>query len=195
MVCGSDGIFQPVRFTHMPDIAHMGIETTGSSGSEMRQGEGVEFMIGQQRAGMAGRTFGFAIEEVETGKCRSRKSGFFSIQMVIKRAVERPPFEIHERTKGIANMGYVHVNRTFYIVKSLHELLTIFGDDANPFCQDWPNIVDPVMGSADDFIFLWIASHFELGGHGKYGLSRKNCIQPLGQPFFGGRVVAVSINI
>ncbi len=103
------------------------------------------------------------------------------------------PFAGHESPQSIANFDNGHIFWSIYVVKPLHKHVTICGDGSDPFGDDRPNIIHPVVDRSCDLVFLRISRHFEPGGQWKKRLGRKNGFESLWQPFFRRRIEIVAI--
>ncbi len=57
----------------------------------------------------------------------------------------------------------------------------VFGDRADPGCDQCPGLLRAPAGGAGDLVFLQIARHFSLGDHRKQGLSGEDVINPVWQ--------------
>ena len=90
------GILVPVAFTHAPDIACVRIEGPGSSRTDMRQRQCMEFLVRKQSAVVAVATTGLAEEKLHApGFLRVEGVGFAGKEAVIG-AVETAEFRVHE---------------------------------------------------------------------------------------------------
>ena len=106
-----------------------------------------------------------------------------------------PPLAGHEGAESIRDLDDGDIFGAVDMIESRNKHLAILGDDAHAFRKDGPGVVDPVVDCAGNFILFRIARHLEPGRQRKESLGRKDRVQPLRQPLFGGRVEAVAIQV
>ncbi len=110
-------------------------------------------------------------------------------------AIEGLPFTDDECAKCIADFDDGDISGFFNVVKGLDEHVPIGRDRAHPFGDDGPCHINPVMGGPCDFVFAGVSGHFKLRHQWEKCLGGNEIVEPCGQPFFGGGIVAVAVDI
>ena len=189
------GILQPVRHRHMTGVPDYRVPLAGSPRSEMRQHQRVELLIGQKRPRMAAAASDFTIKQLQPGQLAARQRRPLARKIRIKGAVSALIFGRLKRSQGVGDMRYIDVERVVHIIEGGDELRGVLRDNSDPFGQDRPDCVDPVVSRARHLIFLWIARHFELRGQRKQGLNGKNAVETLRKPFLSRRIEPIFVDV
>ncbi len=138
---------------------------------------------------------GLTIKQVHATLGRIAKGLFVACKEPVERAVVVSPLGRHEGAKGIANLDDGDLFRPLDVIKGGDEHVTILGHNPHPFRDDRPGIVDPVIDRARDLVLFRVTRHFKPRRQRKQGLGRKNGLQPVWQPFLGGRIEPVAVQI
>ena len=191
----SIGIFQSVAFTHSTHITGIGIEQPGSSRSDMWQGQGMESVVRKQSSIVAGAAPGLSEKELHSPNLLGAKGIRVAGEKAVIGAVEATEFGVHEIRQCIGNMLDLDTLPRRDIRKGFPQQLRIFRNGSDPMCDQPPTLPEPPAGRLGNLVFLSLARHFELGGHGKQRLRRENTRDTAGKVLGRWRVKTVAVKV
>ena len=184
------GILQQIGFAHPAGIARDRIEEARASRPEGGQTQRVKLLIGEQRPAVACAA-PRGLEKKLTTPFGRRWQGGARRDPCIVGTVYTDPFRRNEGTDCVADLDDCDITGGVDVFVGRDEHLAVFRDRPDPFGQDRPAKVDPVVHRAGHFVLAHVAGHLELCGQRQERLGRQDGVQSLWQPFLRRTVKTV----